>query len=246
MLNVVRDETIFRKDFLDDGCVVLVDKPMNWTSFDVVNKIRFAAKRAMKTKKYKVGHAGTLDPLATGLLLVCLGKKYTKRIDEFVAQRKRYRAEITFGAQTPSYDKETLPSTYFPTVNIEEETLALLHSRFSGEISQFPPMYSAIKIKGTPLYRLARRGQSIERQSRNVSIYDLSLSRIKSDVILADVVCSKGTYIRSLAHDMGLAIHSGAYLSGLRRTAIGDYSVDNAVSIDQIVRSLDELSESSS
>lgn len=224
-------------DFLA-GEVLLIDKPLNWTSFDVVNKIRFIIKRHLGIKKIKVGHAGTLDPLATGLVIVCTGK-FTKKIDEYQGMIKEYVAEVRFGATTPTYDLESEPDATFPYEHITEDALAeVLESQFSGEIEQTPPAFSAIKVKGQKAYDLARRGEKVELKSRKVNIYETDILRFDIPDVTLNVTCSKGTYIRSLAYDMGKALNSGAYLTGLRRTRIGEFRVENAISIEDLENSL--------
>ena len=218
------------------GEVLFIDKPVDWTSFDVVNKIRFLLKRHLGIKKIKVGHAGTLDPLATGLVIVCTGK-FTKRIDEYQGMTKEYIANVRFGATTPTYDLESEPDKTFPFEHITKEKLLAALDKFSGEIDQIPPAYSAIKIKGRKAYELARRGDKIELKARKVTIYEMELLEFNLPDAVVRVRCSKGTYIRSLAHDIGKALDSGAHLTGLRRTKIGDFSVEDAMD----VRDLGEL-----
>ena len=213
----------------DKGKVLLVDKPVGWTSFDVVNKIRFA----IKTKK--VGHAGTLDPLATGLLIICTGK-YTKRIEEFMGAQKEYTGTITLGKTTPSYDSETEPDGIFPTDHLTEALLLENTQQFIGNIQQMPPMYSAIKVDGKRLYEHARKGREIEVQPRDVEITKFELTRIAIPEVDFIVQCSKGTYIRSLAYDFGKAVNSGGYLSLLRRTAIGNHNIADALTLDQLLK----------
>jgi len=213
------------------GEVLLIDKPLNWTSFDVVNKIRYLLKSHLGIKKIKVGHAGTLDPLATGLVIVCTGK-LTKKIDEYQGMTKEYIADIRFGATTPTYDMEAEQDATFPFNHITEEKLrSVLNERFSGEIEQTPPIYSAIKVKGQKAYELARKGEKVEMKKRKVTIHKVELLNFDLPDVTLDIVCSKGTYIRSLAHDLGKELNSGAHLTGLRRTGIGDLSVKDAVSI---------------
>ena len=213
------------------GEVLLIDKPLNWTSFDVVNKIRYLLKSHLGIKKIKVGHAGTLDPLATGLVIVCTGK-LTKKIDEYQGMTKEYIADIRFGATTPTYDLEAEQDATFPFNHITEEKLrSVLNERFSGEIEQTPPIYSAIKVKGQKAYELARKGEKVEMKKRKVTIHKVELLNFDLPDVTLDIVCSKGTYIRSLAHDLGKELNSGAHLTGLRRTGIGDLSVKDAVNI---------------
>lgn len=201
------------------GKVLLIDKPLHWTSFDVVRKIR----NRLRIKK--VGHAGTLDPLATGLLIVCTGK-FTKKINEYMASEKEYTGTFTLGAVTPTYDLESLPEQQKDFSMINAEQLHATTAKFTGEIDQFPPIYSAIKIKGTPMYELARRGEEVELKSRKIRISEFELATIELPVVHFRIVCSTGTYIRSIAHDFGQALGCGAYLSQLRRTRIGEFSVD--------------------
>lgn len=209
-----------------EGEVLLIDKPYEWTSFDVVNKVR----NSLKPLKLKVGHAGTLDPLATGLLIVCTGKR-TKTIDELQAQEKEYTGTITLGATTPSYDLETEPNQYFDISHITEDQLQEVCKSFIGNIAQYPPPHSAIKVQGERLYEKARRGEEIELKQRNVSIFSFELTGIALPEIAFKVSCSKGTYIRSLAHDFGKKLGAGSYLSELRRTRSGDFHVDKAYDV---------------
>lgn len=212
---------------IQEGHVFLIDKPLDWTSFDVVNKIRWNIRKAYNLKKIKVGHAGTLDPKATGLLLVCTGK-WTKRIDEFQAQEKTYTGTIKLGVTTPTYDLESEEDQTFPTEHITEEIIHEATKQFIGEIEQFPPMHSAVKVDGKRLYELAREGQEIERKARKITIHDFRITNINLPFVDFEVNCSKGTYIRSLAFDFGKAVNSGGYLTALRRTKIGEFDVINA------------------
>ncbi|TGN23078.1 tRNA pseudouridine(55) synthase TruB [Empedobacter tilapiae] len=212
---------------IQEGHVFLIDKPLDWTSFDVVNKIRWNIRKAYNLKKIKVGHAGTLDPKATGLLLVCTGK-WTKRIDEFQAQEKTYTGTIKLGVTTPTYDLESEEYQTFPTEHITEGIIHEATKQFIGEIEQFPPMHSAVKVDGKRLYELAREGQEIERKARKITIHDFKITKINLPFVDFEVNCSKGTYIRSLAFDFGKAINSGGYLTALRRTKIGEFDVMNA------------------
>ncbi|WP_313385650.1 tRNA pseudouridine(55) synthase TruB [Chishuiella sp.] len=212
---------------IQEGHIFLIDKPLDWTSFDVVNKIRWNIRKAYNLKKIKVGHAGTLDPKATGLLLVCTGK-WTKRIDEYQAQEKTYTGTIKLGATTPTYDLESEEDQTFPIDHITNEKILEATQQFVGEIQQFPPMHSAIKVDGKRLYELAREGQEIERKSRTIAIQDFKITRIDLPYVDFEVNCSKGTYIRSLAYDFGKALKSGGYLTALRRTKIGEFDVLNA------------------
>lgn len=216
------------EDFLE-GQVLLIDKPLKWSSFQAVNKLKYILKRKYDLpKKFKIGHAGTLDPLATGLLIVCTGK-FTKRITEIQAQAKEYTGTITVGATTPSYDLETEVDATFPTEHITAELILETVKQFIGEIDQKPPIFSAIKKDGKRLYEHARAGSAVEIAARKTTIHEFEITRIALPEIDFRVSCSKGTYIRSLAFDFGKALNSGAYLSDLRRTKIGDYNVDNAI-----------------
>ncbi|MDI1316323.1 tRNA pseudouridine(55) synthase TruB [Flavobacterium sp.] len=217
------------EDYLE-GQILLIDKPLKWSSFQAVNKLKYILKRQYDLpKKFKIGHAGTLDPLATGLLIVCTGK-FTKRITEIQAQAKEYTGTFTIGATTPSYDLETEIDATFPTEHISSELIQETIKQFLGEIDQKPPVFSAIKKDGKRLYEHARAGEEVEIAFRKTTIHEFEITRIQLPEIDFRVVCSKGTYIRSLAFDFGKALHSGAYLSVLRRTKIGHYSVNDGVS----------------
>lgn len=217
------------EDFLE-GQILLIDKPLTWSSFQAVNKLKYILKRKYDLpKKFKIGHAGTLDPLATGLLIICTGK-FTKKITEIQAQAKEYTGTITVGATTPSYDLETEVDATFPTEHISEALILETTKQFLGEIAQKPPVFSAIKKDGKRLYEHARAGEEVEIASRKTTIHEFEITRIALPEIDFRVKCSKGTYIRSLAFDFGIALNSGAYLSALRRTKIGDYDVINGVS----------------
>jgi tRNA pseudouridine55 synthase len=214
-----------------EGQLILIDKPLGWTSFQVVNKIRWLIKQQFKIKKIKVGHAGTLDPLASGLLLLCVGK-FTKKIDTYQAQVKEYTGTITLGATTPSYDLETEIDERFDYSSITSEEINEATLQFIGEIQQQPPIFSALKKEGKRLYEYARAGEEVEIPTRTVHIPTFKITNIELPNIDFRVVCSKGTYIRSLAHDFGKSLNNGGHLSALRRTKIGDYSVKSAVSIE--------------
>jgi len=214
-----------------DGELLLIDKPLEWTSFDVVNFIRSFIRKKYNLKKLKVGHAGTLDPLATGLLIICTGKM-TKRINEFQGMDKVYVGQMKLGATTPSFDKETEEDSHFDIINIEQEALINAAGKFLGEIDQIPPIYSAIKIDGRRAYEHARKHEKKEIKPRKVTIHDFKLLNVQLPLIDFYVKCSKGTYIRSLARDFGEELNSGAYLTALRRTQIGDFSVNDAFSLD--------------
>lgn len=224
----VSDE--LRRTF-EEGRVILLDKALHWTSFDAVRKIR----NAIKIKK--VGHAGTLDPLATGLLIICTGK-FTKKINEYMAQEKEYTGSFTLGAVTPTYDKESEPQDIKDHSQITREQIRDAATKFIGKIQQFPPVFSAIKKDGVALYELARRGVDVELKARTIFIKEFEITGIEMPVVHFRVVCSTGTYIRSLANDMGAALGCGAYLSELRRTRIGDQHVNDAVTIDGFLRSI--------
>ena len=220
-----------------DGKVLLIDKPLEWTSFQVVNKLRWHIRKQFDIKKIKVGHAGTLDPLATGLLIICTGKQ-TKSIETYQGQIKEYTGTIVLGSTTPSYDLETEINETFPTDHITDELIHQTTEQFIGKIQQKPPIFSAIKKDGKRLYELARQGKTTEIKSREIEIREFEITNINFPNVEFRVVCSKGTYIRSLANDFGVALNSGAHLSVLRRTKIGEFSVDKAQSIDEFV---DEL-----
>lgn len=221
-----------------DGQVLLIDKPLTWTSFQAVNKLRWHIKQRFAIKKIKVGHAGTLDPLATGLLIICTGKQ-TKEIHTYQGQPKEYTGTITLGATTPSYDLETEVDEVFPIDYITEETLQTISKQFIGDLEQKPPIFSAIKKDGKRLYDLARRGETTEIKSRTITISEFEITKVNLPNVEFRVVCSKGTYIRSLAYDFGKALNSGAHLSALRRTKIGDFSVQNAKSIEDFIALLE-------
>lgn len=221
------------KATFEAGRVLLIDKALHWTSFDVVRKIR----SSIRIKK--VGHAGTLDPLATGLLIVCTGK-FTKKINEFMAAEKEYTGSITLGAVTPTYDKESLPENPKAFNHISEDQLHEATKQFVGEIQQMPPIYSAIKKDGVALYELARRGVDVELKARSITVKEFLITSIEMPVIYFKVVCSTGTYIRSLANDYGAALGCGGYLSELRRTKIGECDVADAVGVDEFLEAVKE------
>jgi tRNA pseudouridine55 synthase len=223
-------------DYLE-GQLILIDKPLEWTSFQVVNKVRWLIKKQFQLKKIKVGHAGTLDPLATGLLILCTGK-FTKKIDSYQAQEKEYTGTITLGATTPSFDLETEVNATFDISEITSEKIIATTKEFMGEIKQQPPVFSALKKDGKRLYEFARAGKEVEIPKRVVTISEFEITNIALPSVEFRVVCSKGTYIRSLAHDFGKALNNGAHLSILRRTKIGDFSVKNAISIEAFEKQL--------
>jgi tRNA pseudouridine55 synthase len=225
------------EDYLE-GQILLIDKPLKWSSFQAVNKLKYILKHKYNLpKKFKIGHAGTLDPLATGLLIVCTGK-FTKRITEIQGQAKEYTGVITVGATTPSYDLETEVDAIFPTEHITSELIQETTKQFLGEIDQKPPVFSAIKKDGKRLYEHARAREEIEIAARKTTIHEFEITKINLPEIEFRVVCSKGTYIRSLAYDFGKGLNSGAYLSVLRRTKIGDFSVNNSISSEDFEKKI--------
>lgn len=223
------------EDFAE-GKLLLVNKPYRWTSFDVVGKIR----NAFKPLKLKVGHAGTLDPLATGLLIICTGKM-TKQIDTFQAQEKEYTGTFTLGATTPTYDLESEVDQTFDITHITPDQIQTACAQFIGNIQQYPPAHSALKVNGERLYEKARRGEEVELKPRNVTISEMEITRIELPEVDFRVVCSKGTYIRSLANDFGKSLNNGAYLSRLRRTRSGDFSIEDASEVMELVTTIREL-----
>ena len=227
----------FTPQSITEGELLLIDKPLEWTSFQVVNKIRWALKRKFNIKKLKVGHAGTLDPLATGLLIICTGKM-TKKISEFQDLDKTYIGTITLGATTPSFDLETPINKRFPLKHLNKEKIIEAKKNFIGTINQYPPIFSAIKKKGKRLYEFARIGKKIEIQSRKVVIYSFEFSKINLPDLNFKLKCSKGTYIRSLANDFGKSIDSGGYLSSLRRTAVGSFKIKNSIQLQEFIEKL--------
>lgn len=226
----MQTKTITPEEF-KEGQILLFDKPLNWTSFQLVNKARWLIRKSCNIKKIKVGHAGTLDPLATGLLVICTGK-FTKRIEQFQGQEKEYTGTFTLGATTPSYDMETEVDETFPVDHISENNITNVTFDFIGEIEQVPPVFSALKKDGKRLYEYARNGEDVEVKSRKVTITEFEITEIKFPEVDFRVVCSKGTYIRSLANDFGKALGSGAYLSALRRTRIGDFKVEDSMDLE--------------
>lgn len=267
MLTTLSKNQAFPEPF-PKGAVLLIDKPLGWTSFDVVNKIRYLLSRRVGVKKLKIGHAGTLDPLATGLLILCVGD-YTKRIEEFQGMAKEYTGTFTFGATTPSFDLEKAVDATFPTGHIDDPLLQSVKTRFEGDILQIPPVFSAVKVDGKRLYKNARTGEEVELPERPVRIDAIEIGPLHpvpppagtgqpliiskkgasiylhpeyADGVQADfrVVCGKGTYIRSLANDVGAAADSGAYLASLRRTRTGGFSVDDAWQLEAFASWLQE------
>ncbi len=214
------------RNTFEEGQVLLINKPLEWTSFDVVRKIR----NTIKIKK--VGHAGTLDPLATGMLILCTGK-FTKRINEYMAQEKEYTGAITLGAVTPTYDLESEPQDFKDYSGVTPEQLQAIAAQYTGEIMQVPPMHSAIKKDGKRVYELARKGLTVELEPRRITIKEFEFTKIEMPVLHFRVVCSTGTYIRSLANDVGKAAGCGAYLSSLCRTRIGEFTLDKSMTMDE-------------
>ncbi len=230
----------FQDEYLE-GKVLLVDKPLGWTSFQAVNKIkRTLISHLDLPKRFKIGHAGTLDPLATGLLVICTGK-FTKRIDQFQAEEKEYTGSIILGATTPSYDLETEIDERFDLSGITDEAIQQTTERFIGPIAQFPPAHSAIRMGGERVYEKARRGENVEMKARSVTISAFEITRMELPAVHFRVVCSKGTYIRSLAHDFGRALGIGAHLGSLCRTRSGSFTVTEAWTLDDLVASIKTL-----
>ena len=223
-----------------DGEILSFNKPYGWTSFQVVGRVRWWLKRKADIKKIKVGHAGTLDPLATGVLLVCTGKA-TKRIEELQNHTKEYVATLRLGATTPSFDKETEEDNTYPTEHITKELVESTLRQFEGEIQQVPPVFSAVKVNGKRAYKFARKGEEVELKAKKVTISEIELLSFDSpSEIKIRVVCSKGTYIRSLARDLGLALDSGAYLTNLCRTRVGDYRLKDCIDAEHFAEWLEE------
>ncbi|WP_394340624.1 tRNA pseudouridine(55) synthase TruB [Maribacter algicola] len=219
-------EILTKEDYLN-GQLILIDKPLGWSSFQAVNKLKWAIRKKFGLKRIKIGHAGTLDPLATGLLIICTGK-FTKKIQEYQGQSKEYTGTITLGGTTPSFDLETEINERFPTAHITEDLITRTTSQFIGEIEQAPPVFSAIKKDGKRLYEYAREGRDVPIQKRKVLIHSFEITDVRLPEVDFRISCSKGTYIRSIAHDFGKALDSGGHLSKLRRTKIGDFTVNIA------------------
>lgn len=244
IINTINIQTPFTFDN-EHGLVVLIDKDLTWTSFDAVNKMKYAMlgylRHQIELGKYelvqgqklriKIGHAGTLDPLASGLLIVCIGKQ-TKNIDSYMGMEKEYTGSFFIGATTPSFDLETAVNETFSTEQITPELIHQTAQQFIGEQLQFPPVYSAIKKEGKRLYESARAGEEVELTARKVLINEFDITKIEMPLVYFRIKCAKGTYIRSIANDFGKALHSGAYLNSLRRTQIGDYKVEDAISVE--------------
>ena len=232
-------EALSAETFLQ-GEVLLIDKPLEWTSFDVVNKIRKSLRHTFGIQKIKVGHAGTLDPLATGLVIICTGKA-TKQIIQYQDLDKTYEAHIRFGATTPSFDLETEVDETFPWEHISREMIEAALVEFTGVHSQLPPLYSAKSVDGKRAYDMARKGKKVDLKAQQVTIHQLELLTFEPPDLSVRVTCSKGTYIRSLARDLGSYLGSGGHLTGLRRTRIGSYSIDQAVSLENFLKYLNLL-----
>jgi tRNA pseudouridine55 synthase len=223
----------YTKESFEQGQVLLIDKPFRWTSFDVIQKLR----KILRIRK--IGHAGTLDPLATGLLIICTGK-FTKRINEYMAQEKEYTGTFTLGATTPTYDLESAPENFRPLETITEEMINSATKNFIGEIFQIPPIHSAIKIGGTRVYELARQGKEVKLEPRKITIKEFEITKIEMPIVHFKVVCSTGTYIRSLAYDFGEVIGCGAYLSSLCRTRIGEFRIADAMTLETFEKKVNE------
>ncbi len=236
LLTDIKD--IKEADFLA-GITILVDKPREWTSFDVVNKIRYALKRKLGVKKIKVGHAGTLDPLATGLLIIAIGKD-TKLINTYQDLDKNYTGKIKLGATTPSFDAEFEPDKFYAIDHITPELIEATRKSFLGYIEQVPPKYSAVKVNGETAYRLARKGVDFVIKKRTVKIHRFDIDIESEDVLAFDIKCQKGTYIRTIADDFGKALDSGAYLMSLRRIAIGEYNISGSLNLEELISALNK------
>lgn len=226
-------------DFIT-GEILYIDKPLKWTSFDVVKRIRGVLLRRLKRKKFKVGHAGTLDPLATGVMIICTGKA-TKQIESLQAEVKEYVAEITFGATTPSFDLETEIDATYPISHISRELVENTLSQFTGEINQVPPAFSACKIDGHRAYKMARKGEDVNLKAKTLVIDEIELLSYSQEKISVRIVCSKGTYIRALARDIGEALGTGAHLTALRRTRVGNVKIEDCMSVDDATKMLEEV-----
>lgn len=223
------------------GQIVLIDKPLKWTSFQVVNKMRYLLKQHLGIKKIKVGHAGTLDPLATGLLVICIGKK-TKEIENFIGQEKEYTGIFNLGSTTPSFDLETEIDAHFPTDHIDEDLILKTATSFIGEQIQTPPIFSAKKIDGKRAYESARKGEAVKMRPNPITIYRFDIDKVEGNKVHFSIAASKGTYIRSIANDYGKRLNSGAHLSSLRRIRSGEFLIKDAISIESYESRLKELS----
>ena len=225
------------KQSVKEGVVILINKEKNWTSFDVVKKTKNLIKEKFNIKKIKVGHAGTLDPLATGVLIICTGK-LTKKISEIQNLHKTYSGEITLGGKTPSFDLETEIDQKFDLINVTEDKVYSVSKEFLGEIFQKPPLFSAIKVQGERLYKKARRGEKVNVKTRKITIYNFEITEINIPKVKFKITCSKGTYIRSIANDFGLKLKNGGYLSELTREKIGNYSLNQSLTISEFEKNL--------
>lgn len=228
-------------DFIS-GEIIGIDKPLRWTSFDAVKRVRGAIQRRMKVKKFKVGHAGTLDPLATGVLIICTGRA-TRRISELQEGMKEYVAEITLGATTPSFDLETEIDATYPHEHVTRELVESVLPRFTGRVMQVPPVFSAVKIDGKRAYSFARKGKEVELKAKPLEIREIEILSFEAPVLTLRILCSKGTYIRALARDLGQALETGAHLTALRRTRVGDVTIDRCWTLDEALEHIanDEL-----
>ena len=234
----MQNESLRDIDF-KEGYIAVIDKPLEWTSTDVVRKIKFALQHRLGYKKIKIGHAGTLDPLATGVLIVCIGKA-TKMVNELQAEEKEYVADIELGATTPSYDLEHPIDKYYPTDHITREKIEQALRDLSGERLQAPPIYSAKKVEGVRAYEFARAGEEVELKKALINIYEMEILSLEMPHLKIRVRCSKGTYIRSLANEIGQGLNSGAYLTDLRRTRSGGFLAENAYSLENFMEKLRE------
>ena len=232
-MSVITPSKIEKSSHFVSGTLLLIDKPLEWTSFDVVKKVRNLIKKKLQIKKIKVGHSGTLDPLATGLLIVCTGE-FTKRIEEIQGQEKTYTGQFTLGATTPSFDRETKVNHTFNTAHITKQLLEETTKQFIGEITQIPPIFSALKKDGKRLYDFARENEEVEIKERKVMVHSFEITDINFPEVNFKISCAKGTYIRSIANDFGRALNSGAYLSKLCRTKIGKYNLKDAFSLNEV------------
>ena len=235
---MTENQSLVGVDF-KEGYIAIIDKPLEWTSTDVVRKIKYALQHRLGYKKIKIGHAGTLDPLATGVLIVCIGKA-TKMVNELKAEEKEYVADIELGATTPSYDLEHPIDKYYPTDHITREKIEQALRDLSGERLQAPPIYSAKKVEGVRAYEFARAGEEVELKKALINIYEMEILSLEMPPLKIRVRCSKGTYIRSLANEIGLALDSGAHLTGLRRTRSGGFTVENAYNLENFMEKLRE------
>lgn len=227
-------------DFIS-GEILKIDKPLGWTSFDAVKRLRGAIQKRLRVRKFKVGHAGTLDPLATGVLIVCTGRA-TRSIDSLQAGEKEYVATLRLGATTPSFDLETQIDATFPWQHIDEELVRSVLPRFTGEVLQVPPVYSAVKVDGKRAYSFARKGREVELKPKQLVIPEIELLSLQDDILRLRIVCSKGTYIRALARDIGRALDSGAHLTALRRTRVGVVGIADCMTLDDAIKAIETCS----